>query len=50
MYKIQNEPFKYFNFIKDKRDYVKRLLNKSGVENGMSVKQFLTAINNVLSN
>ena len=50
MYKIQNEPFKYFNFIKDKRDYVKRLLNKSGVENGMSVKQFLAAINNVLSN
>lgn len=43
---IQNEPFKYFNFIKDKKYLTEYLLKQSGVKNGMSVKQFLTAVDN----
>lgn len=43
---IQNEPFKYFDFIKDKNIHSYRLLEQSGVENGMSVKQFLAAVDN----
>lgn len=43
---IQNEPFKYFNFIKDKKYITKYLLRQSGVTNGMSIKQFLTAVDN----
>lgn len=43
---IQNEPFKYFNFIKDKKYITAYLLRQSGVKNGMSVKQFLTAVDN----
>lgn len=44
--KIKNEPFKYFNFIKNKKDGSNRLLKQSGVTNSMSVKQFLSAIDN----
>lgn len=43
---LQNKNIKYFNFIKDKEHITKYLLKESGVKNGMSVEEFLDAVNN----
>lgn len=43
---LQNKNIKYFNFIKDKERITKYLLKQSNVKNGMSVEDFLKAVNN----
>ena len=43
---LQNKGIKYFNFIKDKERITKYLLKESGVKNGMSVEDFLNAVDN----
>ena len=43
---LQNKGIKYFNFIKDKERITKYLLKQSNIKNGMSVEDFLKAVNN----